>query len=58
MTDDANPSFYFAGVEYKLTNIRVVTKSNGFVYKSRYVHFNVFITTNGLNVLSPLVTRA
>lgn len=55
--DDANPSFYLAGVETKLTNIRVVTKSKGFVSTSCYMCILMFVL-NRINIFSPLVTRA
>lgn len=42
-TDDTNSSFYFAGVEHKLTNIRVVTKSKGFVSVTRDICIWMFL---------------
>lgn len=55
--DDANPSFYLAGVETKLTNIRVVTKSKGFVSTSWYMCIVMFILhrinrMNRINIFS------
>lgn len=46
VTPDVNPAFCLAGVETKLTNIRVVTKSKGFVYISSMCIL-MLISSNG-----------